>query len=570
MAFLCYILFSVTGKLYFDNDNLMIGVVTNGIYGEDYFCQYLHPLLCLIIRGLAVLMPTADCFLVVTSVFTFIEVMALTYIAMFETGGKPFKHWDILDWILRALLVCGICFLSLSINIWSINYTAQTTSLVFAGIISLFVCKHHKEQRTLGIIGTALIIMGFMMRIEGALIIIPFVILLIASDMISGSTYKTVRENVKSYVQLMVPCVVVITGLLISRSIFWSAEPHASAWEYNKVRTITGDFRMHHWSKIKDVIEDTDQTEYESPVVWSLIDTDVLNTEKLAYLADIGSTSKYPFTIKGIFKTLAEMKQKGFTLNLGLLLLLIVTIVFAVRNIFCLRNKWFRLESFFSVFGSFLILFYFTFKGRAPLHVWQSVIFACAAVLIIAAIYDAEIKKDDCNVQYFDQISRKDGFFMLLMSGVLYFSIGQMIANSSWHAPTTAFTARTGADESEYDQTIEGNNLFIWPSFWESLAGKYVEKGKLPSREVLEHNIPLGYWSYGQVYFTDVLRRINAENPAKALLERPDTYLVQVNGMDEFVLEYMQAHYGKSLKLEKAGEINGYTYFKLIKDNSND
>ena len=571
VALVCYWLFSVIGKLYFDNDNLMIGVVTNGIYSNDVFCQYLHPLLCLTIRGLSFLLPTADCFLVITTIFVFIELMVLTYIALLETENKPWRQWNVQDWILRVMLVCGTIFLSTAINIWSINYTTQTASFIFAGLISLFEYKNKRDQKALFILGTLLVIFGFMMRIEGALIFVPYVLLQIATELWTAkkdTEGKKVKETATDLIKLLAPCVIIIAALLISRTVFWSIEPHASARDYNEVRTISGDFHMQDWEEVEDEIVNTDYTEYKSPIVWSLIDTDVLNTEKIAYIAEIGSTPRYPLNSEGLVKTLQEMWRKGFTTNLQLLLLLIITLILAVRNIICINNKWLRLESIFAVGGSFLILFYFTIRGRAPLHVWQSTVFACVTILIVAALNDVRKRRTTAHIKA--GIGVLDAVFMLMISAVLYFSIGQVIATSSFHSPTTAFTARINVDESEFAQTLEDDSLYIWPSFWQTLAGKYVEKGKLPSREVLEHNIPLAYWSYGQVYFTDVLKRMNAENPAKALLERPNTYLVKVRGMDDFVLDYMRAHYGEDLELEEIGEVNKYGYYRLVRGDGND
>lgn len=121
VALLCYALFCVTGNLYADNDNLMIGAVTSGEYSNDVFCQYLHPFLCLIIYGLSYIFPTADCFLVITTLFVIVEFSVLTYISFLEVGDKPLRHWEIHDYVFRAMLIFGIVFLSTAINLWSIN-----------------------------------------------------------------------------------------------------------------------------------------------------------------------------------------------------------------------------------------------------------------------------------------------------------------------------------------------------------------------------------------------------------------------------------------------------------------
>ena len=552
VALLCYALFCVTGNLYADNDNLMIGAVTSGEYSNDVFCQYLHPFLCLIIYGLSYIFPTADCFLVITTLFVIVEFSVLTYISFLEVGDKPLRHWEIHDYVFRAMLIFGIVFLSTAINLWSINYTAQTASFVFAGIIGIFVSQKHEKQTGLYILGIALIAMGFMMRIEAALIFIPYIILVGISEVFSSPDQK---EKAKAIIEILSPVILIIVALLISRSVFWSLEPHASAWKYNQVRTITSDFAMKKWADVAGVIENTDRTEYESSIVWSIFDTDILTTEKLAYIAEIGSTSRYPLSGEGLLKTLAEMERRLLTTNLQLLLLFVVTALVAIRNLVCLKNRVYKYETLLAILGSIIILFYFTFRGRAPLRVWQSVLFADLAVMILAVVQDRA-----------GHLDTKNTLFMLGISIVLYFSIGQVIATGEWHAPETAFTARLNIDESEYAQTIEEDSLFIWPSFWQTLAGKFVEKGKMPSRQVLEHNIPLAYWSYGQVYFNDMLDRIGAPNPAKALLERSNTYLVRDPGMDKFVLEYMQAHYGDDLSLEEAGEVNGYKYYRLIRE----
>ena len=67
-----------------------------------------------------------------------------------------------------------------------------------------------------------------------------------------------------------------------------------------------------------------------------------------------------------------------------------------------------------------------------------------------------------------DGSSLANPIFLLLISAVLYFSIGQVIATGTLHAPITAFTARINVDESEYDQTLEDDSLYIWPSFWQN------------------------------------------------------------------------------------------------------
>lgn len=81
-----------------------------------------------------------------------------------------------------------------------------------------------------------------------------------------------------------------------------------------------------------------------------------------------------------------------------------------------------------------------------------------------------------------------------------------------------------------------------------------MEQGKLPSEKFLKHNLPVGDWIYGQVYFNNHLKEVNAKNPVKALIERDDVYYV--SGDASFLLEYLQEHYRNDIEVKQCGEIN--------------
>lgn len=64
----------------------------------------------------------------------------------------------------------------------------------------------------------------------------------------------------------------------------------------------------------------------------------------------------------------------------------------------------------------------------------------------------------------------------------------------------------------------------------------------------------LGDWIYGQTYYKDYLKKVNAQNPATALLERKHTYLVEDDCSD--VLAFLKEHYGDDIKASKVGNID--------------
>lgn len=87
--------------------------------------------------------------------------------------------------------------------------------------------------------------------------------------------------------------------------------------------------------------------------------------------------------------------------------------------------------------------------------------------------------------------------------------------------------------------------------------------GKLPTEKFIQHNMPVGDWTYGQTYFKEYLKEIEAENPAKALLIREQTYYVSEDY--EELLLYLQEHYGKDIAVQKIGEIQGIPVWKFVK-----
>lgn len=63
------------------------------------------------------------------------------------------------------------------------------------------------------------------------------------------------------------------------------------------------------------------------------------------------------------------------------------------------------------------------------------------------------------------------------------------------------------------------------------------------------------------MYFENHLKEVNADNPAKALLIRGDTYFV---GKDNaFLLEYLRENYGNDIEAKQHGEINAIPIWRF-------
>lgn len=559
---LCYFAFSITGHLYTYSDNLTVATVIAGMYGDNVFCQYIHPLACVIIHTLFSIFPSADMFATVMHLLLILAVTSLTYMILNALSVRRVRDWKLYEAVLCALFLFSVLFLTLGQNIWGANYTVQTAVLVFAGMIILFRCEGRGKGWV--VLGTILVSAGFMFRMEGALLFLPFFALEILAGLITAN-HK--RQKIRSIIKVFTPVVVIVLALMISKHIFYSLEPYASDLKYSDSRTIVVDYPMSidypYWLIPEgEEVEGLDSSTYSVIQHWILFDTDRMTGEVLDKAAEIGSHNAFSYSADGLKKALAAMYERVMKMDVHLMVLAVVSILLCIRNMICIRSKWLKTESSLAVLGGFIILLYFTFKGRALIRVWQCVLLAICSVLILAACNDSERRNKIGDVS---QETGKAGvisiIFSLLLCVCLYFGIGQVIAHANVHAPVTPLTSRANVDDSAYEETFEGDSLYIWANWYDTIPDYFEKIDKMPTQRVLDHNIPLGDWTYGQEYFRKFLKKINAENPAMALLERPNTYIVE--GMEDVVLRYMQAHYGEDIVLTEAGEVRGQKVYRM-------
>lgn len=678
-ALSCYAGFMLFNPLYISTDNIGVAVVTEGYYGENNFCQYIHPLLCSIIKWLTPLFPTADVFTLLVHIAVFCSIALLFdlfAVSAFTGSGQKnlttftdsslyhprasssgfFRGSGVREISITLTTGMSILLFSSGITVWNANYTIQTAAIVLAGLLILFTSMRQKRSLAWLFAGTLIISFGFMLRIESALLFLPFIALEVLSGFFSaeknpglssvlpingnedtafvprfsfwtrfsradradrrtdradwtdrtdrgagradstgwidrgaGRAVSTNRgagqPGAAGYI-LFLPAAVIIFLLLASRFAFNLQEPYKTAGRYNAARTATVDFPMKSWNAEIEAASSGhfSKTDYEAVTNWCFFDTEFMDVDMLESVVNTGRRNDYSLTRKGMSELLGEMKWTLLHSSLYMVILIGLSTVLAFRNLICC--PWPRkAETVLSILGVFIILAYFTFRGRAPMRVWESVIFAMDFVLFMAAIdrteYNrsgqsgTEYNKSDHNRMKCNRLehSKKNVntvcFFLMFI--LLWFSTGQLLAYAEFHKPQPVWVSRIPEEGGPFAITVSEeageDSLFIWPN-WHTYLPKYAEEtGKLPSGELIRHNIALGDWVYGQPYFTEFLGNINAQNPARALLERPNTYLMgdYASGL---VLDYFHEHYGAEIDMQAAtdiGKINNVMAYRFIR-----
>ena len=653
-ALVCYAGFMFFNPLYISTDNIGVAVVTEGYYGENNFCQYIHPLLCLIIKWLTPVFPTADVFTLLVHIAVFCSIALLFdlfAVSAFTGSGQKnlttftdsslyhprasssgfFRGSGVREISITLTTGMSILLFSSGITVWNANYTIQTAAIVLAGLLILFTSMRQKRSLAWLFAGTLIISFGFMLRIESALLFLPFIALEVlfgyfsaennpglssvppingnedtafvprfsfwtrfsradradrrtdradwtdrtdrgagradSTGWIDRGAGRAVSTNrgagqpgAAGYI-LFLPAAVIIFLLLASRFAFNLQEPYKTAGRYNAARTAAVDFPMKSWNAEIEAASSGhfSKTDYEAVTNWCFFDTEFMDVDMLESVVNTGRRNDYSLTRKGMSELLGEMKWTLLHSSLYMVILIGLSTVLAFRNLICC--PWPRkAETVLSILGIFIILTYFTFRGRAPMRVWESVIFAMDFVLFMAATDRTEHNKKNVNTVCF--------FLMFIL---LWFSTGQLLAYAEFHKPQPVWVSRIPEEGGPFAITVSEeageDSLFIWPN-WHTYLPKYAEEtGKLPSRELIRHNIALGDWVYGQPYFTEFLGNINAQNPARALLERPNTYLMgdYASGL---VLDYFREHYGAEIDMQAAtdiGKINNVMTYRFIR-----
>ena len=541
----CFVFSLFTNSLYLYTDNVGVALVLNGYYAGP-LSQYQHPLLCLLVNAPEKLFPLADVYTAFVHVLIFAELFVLALLLPEDALKKKFAERQFRDHLSPVLSVLFIVFLSAGVNLWRANYTIQAGSFLFTGWLVLDIANARNKSPVWVIVGTLFVAFGYMLRKEAGLLFLPFTFLRLAARF-----FERKKEGGSGrFLRFYLPAFITLALLIGSQAALDRTEPYATAKRYNAARTALVDYPVKTWSEKDPYFSDIDPADYVAACEWLYADTEVMTADHLEPMAESGAKNRYEFNSAGMKQALREMWDTAGKTDVYMSVMVFLCLLAAVRNTLLVRAAQDRTAATLALAGAFVILLYFTFRGRAPLRVWQPALFGVLFVEVSLLMTCA---------------SRGDGpageLFLLLAAILLYWSAGQIIAHTEeFHGPISALNARTGADESAYEQTLREDDLYIWPSWHSAVPKVFGKQGKLPTLRVLEHNIPLGDWSSGQPYYTEFLKRIGHPNPIRDLAEKPNVYIMSDSS---FILRFLRRHYGEDIELVPAGEVNGTTAYRV-------
>ena len=527
-----------TEPLYANVDNFNISLVTNRLFSEDTYTYYLHPWLCKGIKWMSIFLPHADVYTVLMRTLVGISLWSLFKIII-KSNVRIIK---------KISLIFVVYTSSLAINIWCNNYTIQATLFVMCGYVLLRQMFDGKKKSYI-ILASGLMCVGFMWRMQGALLTIPFIVLDVVIKLIESKDLKTDLKKIAEVIIIPLICLGIV---LYSQKMVENSSRYKANIEYSKARTVVEDFPVKTWKDISKEEENISETEYNAAVSWMLIDTDVINTDLFKKIAEVGAVNKYEYSISGVASAIREMMKivitrRDWTGIMGLTILLAFAIILLAQN-----NKWKIVEGTLTIIGGGIILLYFSIKGRPVDHVWISVVEIMEIMLVNISV-DTIVQK---------QLPRKKATIIISMIvGICIVDIGWTMMKNKIHMPQFAINSRTNNYSNQVTIEYKDDDLYIWGKWHKNITQTYMALGKLPTKKFMNHNMALGDWIYGQTYYKNYLEKVNAKNPAIALLEREHTYLVEDDCSD--VLAFLKEHYGENIEASKVGDIDKVTVWQF-------
>lgn len=527
----CFAFYKLTGALYgLQLDNYYIGMVTASLFDQNNWCCYINPVLCWVIKQLNTLYDGADWFSVLTQMNVFAGAVWFFYCVL-QNKKTTVTH--------KILLSLWMLFTLIKVSVWNENFTVQSAFFSFIGYTTLFY--KNKNVRGKGVIALYFVVLGICWRVESALLFVPFAILKAACRRMRKQSDPEYEDAFHYKTAVVIAVVLLFIGIHYGVKYIPS---NLDSTRYNNARTTLEDYPTLKWENLPEqaVFQEVD---YQAAKKWYLLDTEVLSTETLEYMAALGRRTwnyyemlYYAYTFLGLI-----MDWNGCTVFMTLWLFYIFIKAWLTR-----KDRIVRTELVLDVLGGFVIWLYLIKMGRAPLRVVDSLGYA-----VFFAVMSELWEGDSQNRRILWKVT--NSAYALMLACVLI----STVAHSERIQTQWALKSNTDQEIIRTDLPVNGDTLYIWTGF--TFGQDYMFGGKLIPSEIFRHHISDGDWTYGQPYHNAFLRSINAENPAASLLTRENTFLVSENS--DFLLQFMSAHYGEDIRLIRDGELLGIPVWRL-------
>ncbi|MBR6400273.1 MAG: hypothetical protein IKS17_03495 [Firmicutes bacterium] len=526
----------------FDADNVIISMAVNRLYSEENYCLFLNPLLCGIIRPISGLLPNADILKLMMFVMYWLSVFCFSRVCFKCNIGTAVK------------ILLGISLIPLIlVNAIFINFTVAAAYFGMAGFTVIFIALKHGHGRSYGIAGLILILFGTMLRQEAVLLMLPFALLHVfteaAISLHAGKGLLRDKKRRSAAVWVLV-CLLCITALSLYHNAVNSSQKYLDGSLYNRYRAEIVDYDTLAYPETSGEFQkNVSENDYDAAKKMLLADTRIMTADYLKYIAENTAAAAYAPT----FENLKNIFVYALTLKYGRphwqSVVLTVRIMFLFVLLVKIR-KVYKAEALAAALGAVLMVMYFVFIGRLMDRIYISAMLGCFFCFVL------------CITSHPTTRGKNRLLYLMFPAMAAAVTVGFLCYSQMGlvRRAYNVFDTNTGADESVFEFTYTDNSLYLWdPYKYDFIAMMYfTNQNKLPSRRFLQHNIPVGEWTYAQPYFNDHLEGIGAQDPLHALIYRDDVYYISEDPTTLYT--YIQEHYEPDIQIECTAALNKNVY----------
>ena len=277
LFFIVYLLFGIVH--YGSLDDYFMSAIVTGAYGSEFdpHLYFINAIFAYFLKPFYIIAPSIGWYFIFILLEVFVSLTTITYLFIRQSGNK----WGL---ILSILLLSCI-----SPDFYqNVNFTQCATILTAAG--SLLLAFGDKERKnTFLILAPFFLIAGHVMRSDAFMIGMPFLILLLFSNLL-----ETRRIPWKTIIVLVV-CYLSIWGLQKFNQSLYTDSDYKYYAAYQGPRAFFGDGRYYDAEATFDELEERSMQgrDFYHLQFWDFYDTQVFSLDSINAIADIARHNLY-------------------------------------------------------------------------------------------------------------------------------------------------------------------------------------------------------------------------------------------------------------------------------------
>lgn len=530
--------------IYNDLDNYQNAMILNSMFSEDNYGNFVSPILAYAVKVFDFIIPTLDgyTFIMEMSILLALWLLIFTLFSICKNKIDVFTIWFVL---------IGVNY---SINILHSNFTIISAVLSCCSLFALYAFIKKRVNLVVGILGIIVFFIGGLFRIESQLLFIPFVCLILLSDLVASDKDKTLK-----YLKRAIPIFVVValclgSNFLVDKAVA-SSSKYKEAVTFSNNRSNLFDYETKSYEQVSKQLSElgVSKNDYNATKQSFLADTDIFTSKYLESINDVVSLNKNSNSLNDLVDTVYNVVT-----NLPIVVLeFFAYFVFLVYFINLKKlNRLRIIEMILSMIGSLVIIAYFYLSvGRLPWYLLSAILFGNWFVLLSVLTNnesDGNTNKNTYIVTY-----------LLLAISVMYAITCS--ANADTINNGKILDAVKAKPTVNFTDSVN-HNKYVWET---SSYNKYIKKtfysqNTLPSSKFICNNIPDKKSFYGQVYYNDYLQNIGMKNPVKSLLNKNAFYVCEKSNLD-LMFNFIKEHYDSSIKVKQVDKISNIPVWKFIR-----